>query len=205
MAKLRAAIILLANDDCVVTHKIADEIIRQVWSLRWRMESHRERSARSVEHMQEWLASQSVEIMVNHKHRPVDSKTVHGPYMGPLAGRYTNPVARGDRTRTDFCRCGGKRYTNTNGGQQEIGRWHEQLKLNLNQSSDEPKPQTTDGAFTPKCSIPTGERQKTFQQMQQSNPLTFQGQEQYFPVDYTLAKPTDPDSPEARRSRFKVV
>ena len=82
MAKLRAAVLLLADDDCVAAHQIADQIVGQVAAFRWRMQAHRERQARSVEHLGEWLASQATEPMATHRHRPVDSKTIHNKYMG---------------------------------------------------------------------------------------------------------------------------
>ena len=202
---LRSAILCLANDNCPAAHQIADQIIDQLFTFRWRMEAHREREARSVEHLGEWLASQATEPMAKHRHRPIESKTIHGNYMGPLSGRYTNPAARGGKTRTDFCRCGAKRYTNTNTGKQEIGRWHEQLNLNLNPESEKKRPPQTDATISGPC---TSSYFPSPESLPPGQPISPESEEQGrrahhgFPL---LDPECDPDSPEARRSRFRVV
>ena len=171
MAELRAAVLLLANDDCTASHQLADQIISNVDAFRSRMQWHRSNTAMLAESH----ARLESENMAKHRHRPVESRTSHGNYMGPLSGRFMNPAARGDRTRTDFCRCGGKRYTNIKGGQQEIGRWHVQLNLNLKQENEKKRPPQTDGRSLSKC----------------------------YPTN--LPPCCNPNSPEARRSTFKVV
>lgn len=143
-AALRQAILRLANDAGPVSEQLADRIVREVAAFRWRGEARRELEARTIKHCSEWARSQESKPMKRCKHRPVESKATFGPYKGPLYGRL-NSVARCGKTRTDFCRCGAKRFTNLNHGHQEFGRWHEQLELQLSLSEEKEKPQQTDG------------------------------------------------------------